>query len=90
MLLSLSFAPPTAMTTELTKPYIMRQYQIVTGMFEEIAKVHHNLRGKERECACHFVAVINATIGFWHQGYATLDEDRASKLLHQFMHGILS
>lgn len=90
MLLSLSFAPPTAQTTIVTKPYIATQYEIVTGMFRNISLEHHNLMNKDLEFAYHFIAMINANIGFWYQGIGELDEVKAKRVVHQFMHGIFS
>ncbi len=90
MLLSLSLAPPTAHTTQLTKPYITRHYTIVTDMFRMMAQHHHNLKGKETDCSCYLIAMINAAIGFWYQGLTTLNDDKATALLKQFMHGIMS
>lgn len=90
MLLALSFAPPDRDTTILTKPYIHTQYETVTNLFREIGSNHHNVKGKELECACHFIAMINANIGFWYQGIGELDEEKAKRIVHQFMHGIFA
>ncbi len=90
MLLSLSFAPPTAQTTVITKPYIVTQYEIVTGLFRDISHIHTNLKGKELECAYHFIAMINANIGFWYQGNVEIDDEKAKRIVHQFMHGIFA
>ncbi len=90
MLLSLSFAPPTAQTTIITKPYITRQYEIVIQMFKAMAGCHHNLKNKELDCACHFIAMINANIGFWYQGHFELNESKAEGMLRLFMHGIFA
>ncbi len=92
MLLSMSFAPPTAQTTIVTKPYITKQYSIVTEMFKDMSKSHHNLLGKEMDLACNFIAIINANIGFWYQGqgHFEIDDNKAAKIVHQFMHGIFA
>lgn len=90
MLLSLSFAPPTAKTTIIAKPYFVRQYEIITALFHDFSDIHSNLKGKELESAYHFIALINANIGFWYQGITGLDEERAERIVHQFMHGIFS
>ncbi len=90
MLLSLSFAPPAAKTTILAKPYFVRQYEIVTALFHDFSRIHTNLKGKELECAYHFIALINANIGFWYQGIGALNEERAERIVRQFMHGIFS
>lgn len=90
MLLSLSFAPPTAQTTIITQPYIERQYKIIINLFRKIANCHSSLEKKEVECACHLVAMINANIGFWYQGKGNIDKKKAERIVHQFMHGIFT
>jgi len=90
MVLSLAFAPPTAQTTILIKPYNIAQYKIITQCFERIAEVHANIKGKERLFACHFVAMLNANIGFWHHGFEEIDEQKARIIVKHFMHGIFS
>lgn len=90
MLLALSYAPPTAQTTIITKPYITKQYKIVVEMFKEMSDQHHNIRGKEFDCACNLIAIINSNIGFWYQGHVELDDNRVNSIVKQFMHGIFS
>lgn len=90
LLLSLSFAPPTAQTTIVTKPYVTKQYEIVIELFKNISEHHHNLKGKELECACHFVAMINANIGFWYQGHTKLDENKVKSIVQCFLHGVFA
>lgn len=90
MVLAMAYAPPTALTTILTRPYVVDQYQIVTDLFREISAAHHNLQGKEAECAHALIATINAAIGFWIQDGAPLDKEYAKRIVHQFMHGIFA
>ena len=90
MVLSLAYAPPTAQVTALIKPYNVAQYEIINRCFEAMSRAHANLKGKELQCAYHFVAMLNANIGFWHHGYANIDEQQARLVVHQFMHGIFS
>ncbi len=90
MLLSLTFAPPTAQVTSMIEPYNVAQYQIVIQCFEKIADTHVSLRGKERQCAYHFIAIINANIGLWNHGYVELDFHKTEFIVKQFMHGIFS
>ncbi len=80
MLLSLTFAPPTSQTSKM----------IELQCFERIAEIHANLKGKERQCAYHFIAIINQNIGLWNYGYVELDEQKAEAIVKQFMHGIFS
>ncbi len=90
MLLSLSVAPPTAPAAGMVAPYNIAQYQAIIRCFEHIAQTHYNLKGKERQCAYHFIALINANIGLWHYGYVKLDAQSARHVVQQFMHGIFS
>lgn len=88
MMLSLSYTPPESFINGMVKPFNQRQYEILNGMFTEIAKAHHNLKGKEWQCACHFAAIINANISFWYNGFGNLDDKNAANIVKQFMHGI--
>ena len=90
MLLFLSFAPPTARTTVITKPYFAEQYEIVNALFCKISDTHTNLKGKEFESACNFIALINSHIGFWYQDIGTLDDEKTERIVKSFMHGIFS
>jgi AcrR family transcriptional regulator len=90
MILSLAYAPPTAQVTAIINPYNVSQYEIINKCFEKIAETHTNIKGKELLCAYHFVAMINANIGFWNHGYANLNEQQAKAVVHQFMHGIFA
>jgi len=90
MILSLAYAPPTAQVTAIIKPYNIAQYEIIIRCFECIAETHSNLKGKELACAYSFVAMVNATIGFWNHGYVNIDKQQAEQVVQQFMHGIFS
>ncbi len=90
MLLSLTFSPPTVQASKLVEPYHIAQYRIIIQCFERIAETHTNLRGKERQCAYHFIAIINQNIGLWNYGYVELNEQQAESIVKQFMHGIFS
>lgn len=90
MLLSLTFAPPTAVTTVLAKPYFEEQYKIMRETFLAMSKYHGNLKGNEFLFACNFIALINANIGFWYQGYGDINEQKADSIVKQYMHGIFS
>lgn len=90
MILSLAYTPPTAQVTAMIKPYNVSQYEIIYKCFEKIAETHTNIKGKELLCAYHFVAMINANIGFWNHGNADINEQQAKAVVHQFMHGIFA
>jgi AcrR family transcriptional regulator len=88
--LSLSFAPPTSQSAILSQPSHSEQYQMVNSFFSAISSVHHNLRGREDILSTSFIAVINAQIGLWYRGLATLDQDTSAALVKLFMHGIFA
>ncbi|MFA5659630.1 MAG: hypothetical protein WC900_10155, partial [Oscillospiraceae bacterium] len=88
MMLSMSFAPPTAQTTIAARPYHEVQYRLVTEAFQKMSETHGNLKGKAFQLACNFTAILNANIGFWYHGLCELSPEKAKNLVHQFMHGI--
>lgn len=90
MILSLVFAPPNTKTAALTKPYDTEQYEILTRFFQKVSETHKNIKGKEQLCACNFVAMLNANIGFWHRGFGEIGKQKAELIVNQFMHGIFS
>jgi len=90
LVLSLAFAPPTAQSAIMIEPYNIAQYKIIIQTFRDIAKAHGNLIGKEQQCAYHFVALLNANIGFWYHGYGDINDEKARLIVHQFMHGIFT
>ncbi len=90
MVLSLSFAPPTAQTTIITTPYILSQYDILIELFREMSNIHKNIKGKEKELSYYFNAMINANIAFWYKGLSELDDEKAKRIVHQFLHGIFA
>ena len=90
MVLGYSYAPPTAMTTQLVRPYNMAQYEAIHRVFNDIAATHTNLKDKEERLTRYLIAVINAEIIDWYHGNGALGEEKAKKLIHQFMHGIFA
>lgn len=90
MTLSLLFAPPTAQASVLVKSYNEQHYNVLIDLFYDISKVHKNLSGKEKELATSFLAVINSNIAFWYQGYDEINEKKAIRIVHQFMHGVFA
>ena len=90
MVLATAYAPPTAQTTVLTRPYVADQYRIVTNLFRDISAAHLNLQGKEAECANALIATVNAAIGFWYREGGSLEKESAKRIVHQFMHGIFA
>jgi len=90
LLLSLSFAPPTSEPARMAEPCLESQYRLISGLFREISAVHGNLKGREFTAAIHFVAAVNADIGFWCRGYRDLGGRQAEELVRQYMHGIFA
>lgn len=78
------------MISSIKKVYRYRRGNLLSLLFHDFSDIHTNLKGKELESAYHFIALINANIGFWYQGITGLDEERAERIVHQFMHGIFS
>jgi TetR/AcrR family transcriptional regulator len=66
------------------------QHQLVEDMFKAAVLDHGNMRGRQRLYAASFVGLLNTAIGLWLNGYADLNDDLRSRLLHQFQHGIYS
>jgi len=90
MVLSMGFLPPSSKSAIVADKYQQTQYHILEELFQAIAAVHHNIKGKERIYAWRFLALINAQIGFWRRGYGTLDQQTAESIVTGFMHGIFS
>lgn len=90
LLLSLTFAPPTASVTQLSKPYIEEQYHMMTDLFLNISNSHGNLKGREFQIASSLIALINANIVLWYNKKGNLDKKTAESIVHQFMHGMFA
>ena len=90
MILTLSFSPPSSRTAAISEKYHRNHYILLERTFYDISAVHANLKGKEQINTCHFLAMINARIGFCHRGYGRLDKAAAHSIVTGFMHGIFS
>lgn len=90
MILSMSFVPPSSKSAAISEQYHKNHYLLIEQTFYDISSVHPNLKGKERISSWHFIAMINAQIGFWYRGYGSLDEEVARSIVTGFMHGIFS
>lgn len=90
MVLSMSFAPPSSKSAEISEKYSKHHYLLLEQTFYDISAVHTNWNGKERIGLWHFIAMINAQIGFWHRGYGSLNGEVAKSIVTGFMHGIFS
>jgi hypothetical protein len=82
------FAPPTSLPAAIAEPYHVIQYETVIKVFYDISNAHSKLKGMEKLCACNFIAMINANIGFWYRGYGEINKQNARDIVHQFMNGI--
>jgi AcrR family transcriptional regulator len=90
MALSMAFAPPTSDTAVIADEFHQQQYILLMKLFDEMAEVHPNLRARERISLWRFLAMINAQIGFWYKGHATLESEDAQSIVRLFMHGMFS
>lgn len=90
LMLSFIFAPPTSQTSIMSIEYYREHYKIIKDLFKDISKIHKNIIGKEEESATSFLAVINSEIALWLHGKEELSEERASSIVHQFMHGVFA
>ncbi len=90
MSLSLLFAPPTSQPALWAEEYHKEQYRLLENLFRQFAQVHPCLQNRELAAASRFLAMINAQIGFWYRGYATIDAADVDSIVTMFMHGIFS
>jgi TetR/AcrR family transcriptional regulator len=90
MAISMSFAPASSVAARLVEPYRAEQAGILEKMFYDISKIHGNLRGKEKNLAWYFIALVESRVGCWARGTASLDDIAAKDLTRQFMHGIFA
>lgn len=101
LLLSLIYAPPVSLLRPVYGPYRHRHEQIFIQMFNAIAQVHHNLKGKESLMAIGWMGIIHAHIAWMIDESKTkqnqCDEEcmedihkRSREIVHQFMHGIFA
>ena len=91
MIMSFMFAPATSQTCNIVKPYSNEQYNIVINLFNTIANVHTNLKGKEQQLGITFISIINSVIGYSNQiGQDMLIGDESHRIVHQFMHGVFA
>ena len=87
MLTNLSM-PCSSLVFKIVEKYHFVQYEVIDNMFEGMAKVHCNLRGKNKTLSWSFIGTINSYITLYLSGITRLNEKSVENLVHQFMHGI--
>jgi AcrR family transcriptional regulator len=82
--------PCSSPVFEIVKKYHFTQFDIIYGMFKNMAKIHGNLRGKSKTLTWSYIGTINSYISLCFSGISRqeLNEKSAKELVHQFMHGI--
>jgi len=84
------YVPRSSVVFDVIQKYHFEQYEIVGKMFQEMAKFHGNLKGKDKRLSWSFIGEINAYIGLaFSDTIETLpDKETIKEFVHQFMHGI--
>ena len=84
------YTPRSSLIFNTVENYHYEQYNIISGMFLNMAKYHGNLKDKDKRLAWSFIGAINAYISLAFNGMSenSLNEETAKELVHQFMHGI--
>jgi len=82
--------PSSCSVFEIVKKYHFTQFEVIDGMFRNMAKAHGNLRGKNKTLTWSFIGTVNSYISLGFSGIAaqSLNEKGVKELVHQFMHGI--
>jgi TetR/AcrR family transcriptional regulator len=90
--LALGYAPAQSEACLTMLPFLTRQVQLLTQVFEAAAVQHGNLRGRSQSLSLSFLGMINAAItrAFYEQIplETYLDTQQAFQSCKQFMHGI--
>jgi len=82
--------PRSSPVYTIVKKHHFIQFDIIENMFRDMAKVHGNLRGKNKSLSWAFIGTVNSYISLsLSEGSAqTLNEKLLRELVHHFMHGI--
>lgn len=89
--LSSLFGPPSSELTVTFLPYFNRQYQLLSGVFEEAGQQHGNMKGRHYWHAISFLGSINALIStHCLDSQVELSEEAAFRTCKHFMYGIFS
>ncbi len=90
MQLAFWFAPPQSEAFRAVQPWNERQHRLLEVLFEQAARDHGNMRGRQRPYAATLLGMINTYAGLAINDYAVLGDDLRRQAVHQFMHGIFS
>ena len=89
--------PTSSMVFKIAEKYHFTQFKIIDGMFQNMANVHGNLKGKSKTLTWSFLGTINAYIGLYFTGSGqsaagktALNDKTIKELVRQFMHGIFA
>ena len=82
--------PSSSPVFGIVEKYHFTQFDIIDGMFRNMAKAHGNLKGKSRTLSWFFIGAVNSYIGLFLSGISAqaLNDKTVKELVHQFMHGI--
>ncbi|MEK6481366.1 TetR/AcrR family transcriptional regulator [Catalinimonas sp. 4WD22] len=90
MQLSLLFSPPQSEAYATILPFKERQYGLLENMFTEAARQHGNMQGRQQEYTVSFLGTLNAYIEQVFNQEIKANDELVNRMVHQFMHGILS
>lgn len=88
--LALTFGPSESEAVIGVVSRISVQYAMIEEVFSLAVTQHGNMRNKEKLYSATFIGMINTYISLHFHGSFNLDSQDAFRLVHQFMHGILS
>ena len=96
ILLSNLSMPSSSAVFKIVEKYHFTQFEVIDGMFRDMAKAHGNLKGKSKTLTWSFLGTINSYISLFFTGLAKqnsagqLNDKAIKELVHQFMHGIFA
>ena len=83
--------PTSSIVFKIVEKYHFIQFDIIDSMFKDIAKVHGNLKNKNKTLTWSFIGTINSYISLFFSGSGLALNDKTGKeLVHQFKHGIFA
>lgn len=90
MQLTLWFSPPHSEAYSAVSPYHEKQYQCIENIFVKAAEQHGNMKDRHQDYTTTFLGILDTYIGLILNGYKQPSEELVYRVVHQFMHGILS
>lgn len=88
--IALTYGPSESEAVKSIVKKITTQYSVIETVFSSAVVQHGNMRGREKIYSATFIGTINTYISLYFHGSFNLDSQDAFRLVHQFMHGILS